>query len=50
MNMNKVLLIGYTGMDPVCNKTNNGTKRVMIRMATHYPGKNEKGDKVYHTI
>ena len=50
MNRNKVLLIGYTGMDPICKKTNDGSKRVRIRMATHYPRTNEKGEKVYHTI
>jgi single-strand DNA-binding protein len=50
MNRNKVLLIGYTGMDPICKKTNDGNKQVRIRMATHYPRTNEKGEKVYHTI
>ena len=50
MNGNKVLLIGYNGLIPVCKKTSNGSKRVRIRVATHYFRTNEKGKREYHTI
>jgi len=50
MNRNQVLLIGYTGADPICEKSNNGSKKVRIRMATHHPRTNEKGERKYLTV
>jgi len=50
MKTNNVLLIGYVGIDPTIKLTQNGKKKAMIRMATHMPKKNEKGEKVLDTI
>jgi single-strand DNA-binding protein len=45
--LNKVQLIGYLGEDPKVLNCANGSKLVKLNLATHHPGKNEKGDKVY---
>lgn len=50
MKTNQVLLIGYVGADPVIKSTGKGMKRAFIRMATHMPITNEKGEKVWNTI
>jgi single-strand DNA-binding protein len=50
MRANSVLLIGYVGQHLVSKEYKNGTKRVYIRMATHYKHTNEKGEKIKHTI
>lgn len=50
MKGNRVLLIGYVGQHLESKKLDNGTKRVGIRMATHYDYKNEKGEKVDQTV
>ena len=50
MKMNNVLLIGYVGIDPTIKLTHSGIKKAMIRMATHMPKKNEKGEKIWDTV
>lgn len=50
MKANRVLLIGYVGQDLAMQKLTNKSKRVAIRMATHYSHKNEGGKKVDHTV
>lgn len=50
MNNNRVLLIGYVGKDLSAKKLENGTKRIVIRIATHHQRKNETGEKTYCTI
>ena len=50
MKGNRVLLIGYVGQHLSGKKMENGTKRVGIRMATHYEYKNDKGEKKNHTV
>ncbi|MBI3139805.1 MAG: single-stranded DNA-binding protein [Sphingobacteriales bacterium] len=49
MKSNRVTLIGYVGKDLSALKTGKGSKRISIRMATHYPIKNEKGETVWLT-
>lgn len=50
MKANSVLLIGYVGLDLASTTTIEGTKRVVIRMATHYNGKDQNGSKFHHTV
>lgn len=50
MKANHVLLIGYVGQDLATQKLSNESKRVAIRMATHYSHKNKQGEKVDHTV
>ena len=50
MKNNRVLLIGYVGEQPATLKMENGTKRVGIRMATHYRHKDDKGGEINHTV
>lgn len=49
MQGNKVILIGYVGQHLASQKLENGSKRVGIRMATHYKHKGEKGQLIDHT-
>ena len=50
MKSNHVLLIGYVGQDLATLKLQNGSKRVGIRVATHYQHKMDNGDKIDHTV
>lgn len=50
MKTNNVLLIGYVGVDPTIKLTQTGIKRAMIRLATHNPKKNEKGETIWNTV
>ena len=50
MKTNQVLLIGYVGADPEVKSTEKGNRRASIRMATHAPMKNEKGEKIWNTV
>lgn len=50
MKGNRVLLIGYVGQHLKTTKLDNGSKRVGIRMATHYGYKNKKGETVDNTV
>ena len=50
MKGNRVLLIGYVGQDLATQKLSNNSKRVAIRMATHYSHKNKDGEKCDHTV
>ncbi len=44
MNSNKVLLIGYVGLDLITKTASNGSKRVALRVATHNGSRrNKKG-------
>ena len=50
MQSNKLLLIGYVGNHLATKKFESGNKRVSLRMATHYQHKNEKGERIDHTV
>ena len=50
MKANRVQLIGYVGKDLATTVTRKGSKRVCIRMATHYKQKNATGEPLYHTV
>jgi len=50
MNNNRVTLIGYVGNDITCKTLADGSKRVAIRMATHYPVKKDKGQIHWNTV
>lgn len=50
MKSNHVTLIGFVGSHLLTTKLENGSKRVSIRMATHFFQKNEMGEKIYHTV
>ena len=50
MKANRVQLIGYVGKDLATTLTRKGSKRVCIRMATHYRQKNASGEPLYHTV
>lgn len=50
MKANQVFLIGYVGTHLAAKKLENGKKKISIRMATHFPTKNEEGDKIDHTV
>lgn len=50
MKSNRVTLIGFVGSHLNSKKLENGSKRVSIRMATHFYQKNELGEKKYQTI
>jgi single-strand DNA-binding protein len=44
------MLIGFVGSHLNSKKMENGSKRVAIRMATHFYQKNEMGEKNYQTV
>lgn len=50
MQSNKVVLLGYVGqhIDPTIAA--NGSKRVSLRVATHYKHKNQTGELITHTV
>jgi single-strand DNA-binding protein len=50
MNNNRVSLIGYVASDLYSTTLEKGTRRVAIRMATHYTQKTSTGEKVHHTV
>jgi single-strand DNA-binding protein len=50
MKSNRVTLIGFVGSHLSTRKLENGSKRVSIRMATHYSQKKESGEKIYQTV
>jgi single-strand DNA-binding protein len=53
MKHNSVQLIGYVGTDPVISLAENGTKRAMIRVATHSPyldGNRKKWITTWHKV
>jgi single-strand DNA-binding protein len=50
MNNNRVLLIGYVGKHLASKKLEDGSKRIGIRMATHYEYKNQQGAKIDNTV
>lgn len=50
MNNNRVTLIGYVGKDLSSTKLESGTKRIGLRMATHYAQKNPQGETNYQTV
>ncbi len=50
MNANRVLLIGYVAKDLSATKLETGSKRVGIRIATHYFHKTPEGEKKGHTV
>lgn len=50
MKTNKVLLVGYVGKDLAATLTSNGSKRVCIRMATHYRKKTTDDKQLYYTV
>ncbi|MGN6803904.1 MAG: single-stranded DNA-binding protein [Ginsengibacter sp.] len=50
MKTNHVTLIGYVGSHLLSTKIANGSKRVAIRMATHYSQKNHSGEKISQTV
>ena len=50
MQGNKVILIGYVGQHLATKKLETGTKRVGIRMATHYKHTGKKGELIDHTV
>lgn len=50
MKGNRVLLIGYVGKHLASKKLEDGTKRIGIRMATHYDYKNKKGQTIDATV
>jgi single-strand DNA-binding protein len=49
MKQNSVQLIGYVGADPVIKVLQSGSKKVNIRVATHYKLKNGQEGKKYGT-
>lgn len=50
MNSNRVTLIGYVGKDLLTSTTQGGSKRAVLRIATHYFHKNASGETVNHTV
>ncbi len=50
MKTNQVLLIGYVGKDPQTTQTTKGSKRICIRMATHYRRSNTAGEPSFQTV
>ncbi len=50
MNSNRVFLIGYVGQDLAALNTEKGTRRVGIRMTTHYKHRNDQGEEIDHTV
>jgi single-strand DNA-binding protein len=52
MNRNYVRLYGYAGHDPIIKFSADGTKRAIIRVATHYPVKKTDDfmPKAYTTV
>lgn len=49
MDNNRVLLIGYVGKHLSIATSKGGSKRLSLRVATHFPGTSGDGKKVYHT-
>ena len=50
MKSNRVLLIGYIGNELQSAVAKNGSKRVGLRIATHYPGKSQSGEREFKTV
>ena len=50
MKANRVQLIGYGGKDLATTITRKGSKKVHIRVATHYKQKKPQGEILYHTV
>jgi len=50
MKSNRVTLIGFVGSHLNSKKLDNGSKRVAIRMATHFYQKKDIGQKNYQTV
>jgi single-strand DNA-binding protein len=50
MHTNKVLLVGYVGRDLKTQILSNGSKRVAIRVATHYKKKQACGTDTWNTV
>jgi single-strand DNA-binding protein len=50
MKSNHIILIGYVAKDLFVTESKNGCRRVAIRMSTHYPRKNELGEKIWQTV
>jgi len=50
MKANSVILIGYVGKDLITRNLENGSKRVALRIATHYAKKDSHGEKLYLTV
>jgi single-strand DNA-binding protein len=50
MKSNRVTLIGYVGTNLTATTANNGSKRMAIRMATHYPVKNRQQGTKWETV
>jgi len=50
MKANSVTLIGYVGKQLITKKLEDGSKRVAIRMATHYVKKSLRGERLYLTV
>lgn len=50
MNKNHVQLIGYVGQDISALTAANGSRRVGIRIATHYKKKVHDGEKIDTTV
>ena len=50
MKNNRVTFISYVGKDMVTQLLPKGNKRIGLRVATHYSTKNDRGEKVFHTV
>lgn len=50
MNKNHVQLIGYVGQDLAAVTAVNGSRRVAIRMATHYRKRTQTDEKIDTTV
>lgn len=50
MKTNRVQLIGYVGQGLCLTQLKNGTKRVAIRVSTHYKRKNRQDEKAWQTV
>ena len=50
MIQNSVQLIGYVGIDPIIKLCKNGSKKATLKVATHYPLKNQVPGQKYGTV
>lgn len=50
MKSNRVMLIGYVGKDLSVTAAKDRSKRVAIRIATHYARRDRQGEKVWQTV
>ena len=50
MNSNRVILVGFVGKDLITSTTQSGSKRTVLRIATHNFHKNTAGERVHHTV